>query len=65
MGWEYRLFFDGDLRAAFERYASQRIATFQRPDGDEDELRTDVYVRSENSSLRCLCVFGLCARCAA
>jgi len=43
MGWEWRLFYHGDLRAAFRDHVAARLPTLRRK-GD-DELRTDVYVR--------------------
>eukprot|EP00802_Teleaulax_amphioxeia_P029454 Tamp_31553.p1 GENE.Tamp_31553~~Tamp_31553.p1 ORF type:complete len:164 (+),score=22.73 Tamp_31553:44-535(+) len=42
MGWEWRLFYHGDLRAAFRDHVAARLPTLRRK-GD-DELRTDVYV---------------------
>jgi hypothetical protein len=38
MGWEWRLFFTGDQRAAFEAHALARFPTFRRKDAD-DEIR--------------------------
>jgi len=43
MGWEWRLFYQGDLRAAFCDHVATRLPTMRRK--GEDELRTDVYVR--------------------
>ena len=43
MGWEWRLFYQGDLRSAFCDHAATRLPTMRRK--GEDELRTDVYVR--------------------
>ncbi len=43
MGWEWRLFYQGDLRAAFCDHVATRLPAMRRK--GEDELRTDVYVR--------------------
>ena len=48
MGWEWRIFYEGDHRAAFEAHAVQQFPTFHQK-GMEDEVRTDVYVSCSRS----------------
>ena len=67
MGWEWRLFFDGDHRATFEEHMEARFPTFRRKDSGEELRCVDPSRGSRGQAISGVlrrATLNACARCA-